>query len=402
MDSAAGSAEDTPAPTTLPAAGTNAKKSVVVVDGDCDTELPFNPSPGEHATKIFQQTIVSDSSETSESWSERAQELSRLAEESEVTKGRKPNRRASDTSDLEEVMSGTAKKVRKKKKPEHSDTDTSIESRVEMFRKSLSNRKSNRHLSSSSESSSPARRRVSRKTTSRSSHGGSRKSRRSFSSEGSFALSAKSSVSNVRLPSFLKQPLPRGTDAPVELKEDPHLHKRKKSGWESVADALAARDGPKEGDAEPTYPRLLERALFALRGFGCFDVAWGIGSYGKNFTELIRRIGSDNSEDLRLNHIKCKITNRIAVGFSTLKFGAKKLGFEDEKNLLLGDFTQVSNSILEEHILVSATAEKKPGQPKMLEQFRRCAENQINLRCLFFGEQYRDERGLCLKNLFGT
>ena len=107
-------------------------------------------------------------------------------------------------------------------------------------------------------------------------------------------------------------------------------------------------------------------------------ILWG------NFTDLIRRIGSDNSEDLRLYHVKCKITNRMAVGFSTLKLGSEKLGWEDEKNLVLGDFAQVSNTELEDHFLVENTAEKKPPNPKTIEDFRRCVENQINLWCLFF------------------
>ena len=156
-----------------------------------------------------------------------------------------------------------------------------------------------------------------------------RSSHESVSSEPIASPSARSHASQVRLPSFLKRPLPRGTDAPVILLDDPRLRKRRKSGWGSVADALNARDnardGLKGGEASTAYPRLLGRTLFAMRGFGCFDAHWGIGSYGKNFIELIRRIGSDNMEDLRLNQVKCKITNRIDTRFATLKFGSKKL-----------------------------------------------------------------------------
>ena len=140
--------------------------------------------------------------------------------------------------------------------------------------------------------------------------------------------------------------MPRGTDAPVILRGDPRLQKRKKSGWGSVDDAFSVRGGIKEGESDPTYPRLSGRTLFALRGFGCFDIAWGIGAYGKTFTELIRHNVSDNADELRLNHTKCKITNRIDVGFSTLQMGTDELRYGGEENLILGDFAHVSTSAI--------------------------------------------------------
>ena len=103
----------------------------------------------------------------------------------------------------------------------------------------------------------------------------------------------------------------RGDDAPVILKDDSRLHKRKKSGGESVEDALSAREGFKEGESDPTYPRFLERVVFDLRGFGCLDIAWGIGPFGKTFAELIRLIGTCNAEDLRSQHIE----SEIPIGF---------------------------------------------------------------------------------------
>ena len=96
---------------------------------------------------------------------------------------------------------------------------------------------------------------------------------------------------------------------------------------------------------------------------------------------------------------KCKITNRITVGFPTPEFATEKLGFGDENNLLLGNFTQVSKSISEERIPVIGVAGGEPEQPETLEQFRRCVGGRINSRRLFTGEQYRGEREVRLKNL---
>ena len=159
-----------------------------------------------------------------------------------------------------------------------------------------------------------------------------------------------------------------------------------------MADALVANAGLKENGTEATYPKLLERTIFALRGFGEFSVSRGIGQYGKSFADYIRRIGSDNVEDLRLNNVRCRITNRLAIGLSTLKMGSEKLGLEDEKNLMLGDFVSVSNTILEDHVLTATKSEKRPPQPTTLEGFRNCVENQTNVWRLLFGDQYRHER----------
>ena len=349
--------------------------------------------------KIFDAMDVVDTSSTSsvsDSWTDRENELRK------ITKNKSRNKFERDESPIIEATK-RGKKGRKKKRVESSgsESDTSIESRVATFRKSLSLRRRRAGSSDSGHASSYDQGRRSSHKSSHSPHH--KRSRESGSTDASPVPSTRPGASHVKLPSFLKQPLPRGTDAPVILRDDPRLHKRKKSGWESVADALNARDnardGIKEGDNDTAAPRLLGRTLFALRGFGCFDLVWGIGSYGRNFTELIRRIGSGNAEDLRVHQVKCKMTNRIAIGFLTLKMGSKKLGYEDSKSLLSGDFHQAPNAEIEDHFLSDSKAEKRPDQPKTAEAFRRCAENQTNLWCLFFGEQYRDERETCLANL---
>ena len=45
------------------------------------------------------------------------------------------------------------------------------------------------------------------------------------------------------------------------------------------------------------------------------------------------------------------------------------------------------------------STEKKPARPTSIDSFRRCVGNHINIRCLFFGWQYRGERDVCLRNL---
>ena len=84
----------------------------------------------------------------------------------------------------------------------------------------------------------------------------------------------------------------------------------------------------------------------------------GIGHYEKSFPDYIRRIGTDNVEDLRLNNVRCKITNRLAIGMSTLKLGSGELGAEDGGSLLLGELALVSDTVMGNRVLTAAKAEK--------------------------------------------
>ena len=63
----------------------HSKKTVSVIDGDLDQELPINPSPGDKAARSVEQTVESSPSDTSETWSVRVKELGRLAEKRAVS-----------------------------------------------------------------------------------------------------------------------------------------------------------------------------------------------------------------------------------------------------------------------------------------------------------------------------
>ena len=124
---------------------------------------------------------------------------------------------------------------------------------------------------------------------------------------------------------------------------------------------LSIRMGP----LKPPIPNCLGGAISALRGFGEFHIVRGIGKYGKNFTEYLRLMGSGNVGDLRIHNIRRCVTNRMAIGLSTLKLGSKRHGSEDEKNLPLGDFAHVSNGVLGGFMLTDTKAEKNPKSLKL-------------------------------------
>ena len=98
-----------------------------------------------------------------------------------------------------------------------------------------------------------------------------------------------------------------GADAPGILKDEHRLNKRKNTGRRSVADDAESRNAPKDGDDEPTCPRLLGRDGSSLRRFGRFDITLDIGSYGGNYAGLIRISSTDNTEELRPQRIKLTV-----------------------------------------------------------------------------------------------
>ena len=62
----------------------------------------------------------------------------------------------------------------------------------------------------------------------------------------------------------------------------------------------------------------------------------------------------------------------------------------------MGDFAPAPTSVLGDFVLTDAKAETRPSQPQDIETFRRCVENQTDVWCMFFGQEYRTEREECL------
>ena len=185
---------------------------------------------------------IASPSSTSESWGSREQEIQNLF-------GTKKPRRKSTQSVREGLSSQNpsesepSKKRKKERSARSLSSDTSIESRVQLFRRSLSKRSSQRsaHRSSSNGSEVGHGRREGRPTSRESSQPGSEEV------SDQVPHHTVHSGPRVRLPAFLRQPIPRGTAAPVVIRAGPKLHKRKKRGWECIADALSANHVLKEG-----------------------------------------------------------------------------------------------------------------------------------------------------------
>ena len=101
-------------------------------------------------------------------------------------------------------------------------------------------------------------------------------------------------VNKSDLPDCLRQTLPRATDHPLSLKYDPSTipKTKQKDDMDRVADVLLTIHGEKLGNVKIDHCKLVGRAVFALRGFGEFEVQWGVGAYGKDLNERMGRLSS--------------------------------------------------------------------------------------------------------------
>ena len=109
------------------------------------------------------------------------------------------------------------------------------------------------------------------------------------------------SVPSIRLRPFVRKPLPIGTDAPPTLYGDPESVGGRKHHWGSLGGASVANISLNGfGETDATNPKLRERTISALRGFGDFESVWGIGKYGGDLKEYGRRTGPGYSEDRRI------------------------------------------------------------------------------------------------------
>ena len=142
------------------------------------------------------------------------------------------------------------------------------------------------------------------------------------------------------LPSFLKKALPRSTDVPVELDTDVRFKQSMGAKpRERVANTIASSLKEANEDAkESEYTSLIDNTIFALRGFGEFDVVIGAGAKGRALTKCIRDFANNRKDKQMEGNLRCLITNRLAIAAGTLKWGAKRLEGVGENTALLYDF----------------------------------------------------------------
>ena len=67
--------------------------------------------------------------------------------------------------------------------------------------------------------------------------------------------------------------------------------------------------------------KLVERAIFALRGFGEFEARSAVGAYGKDLNDRIGETVGIWGGEVPASGVWCLIACRMAFGLSTFKIG---------------------------------------------------------------------------------
>ena len=190
------------------------------------------------------------------------------------------------------------------------------------------------------------------------------------------------------LPPCLRQTCHRATDPPLSLKFDPallHDATKQRDDMDKVADVLLTLQGGNTGNVEVDHSNLVERTIFALRGFGGFQLRRGIGAYGKEMNARLRRMPAYGKEEIPASGARRFLTNRISYGFSTLKLGTFSRGEEGNKTATLADFTPVTVEEMENHYLTNADMEPVGRYTFSLDFFKRSIRNQNSIWSMVFG-----------------
>ena len=157
------------------------------------------------------------------------------------------------------------------------------------------------------------------------------------------AASANYENAHIRdLPSCFKQASQMAADPLLALKYDPTLRPwstKQRDDVDKVAAVLPTLHGGGSGNVETDHSKLVERTIFALRGFGEFQVRCGHGAYGKELNACLRRLSAYGQEEVLASVARCLVANRMSYGFPTLKIGTYCRCKEGDKASAIADFT---------------------------------------------------------------
>ena len=144
------------------------------------------------------------------------------------------------------------------------------------------------------------------------------------------------------LPTFLRKPKEKSTGFPISIDYRPELSESKQGRtgeYGKMEEIIAASYQGNKDENDSDSKSLLGDAIFAMRGFGTFDVGLGIGSYGQDSTGAILRRINNEKELIWEEGIKCNMSNRVIDATTKLKFGPKRLGAEGTEYAQQEDFS---------------------------------------------------------------
>ena len=140
-----------------------------------------------------------------------------------------------------------------------------------------------------------------------------------------------------------------------------------------------------------------EFTVVALRGFGKYKTVLGTGTYGPELEQCLRRQARSEKDKLWQEKIRFILTNRIARGASTGRFGSFEGEGGEETSITLADCFAVDAVKYRAGTWDGTRLEEKKSEPHTMSCFISSAKQQIKLFCLLYGEEHREERKNALK-----
>ena len=184
------------------------------------------------------------------------------------------------------------------------------------------------------------------------------------------------------------------TDPPTELLKDPEILKKKKSGSAKVASAIlsALSHNQPQGEAKQqmSNAKLQPFDVFAMRGFGKFDHALGIGVFSDQLEDALIRT-SNSRRELMLNRgRRFPLTARLARAATKLTIGAYS-SKDVSSTALLSDFYRQPMETLGRCTSAKGKYERRKAAPDTVARFKEAAQNQILHVRDVFGTQHVGE-----------
>ena len=185
----------------------------------------------------------------------------------------------------------------------------------------------------------------------------------------------------------------------MSIKVDSKLHKGRKKG-RGAYPWLVPRIMLRKRGMDAISAKLLNESCLRCAALGSGRRS-GVGMIWQQFYGMGPRNCAMPRRGFPHFDVTRKVTNCIAAGMSQFQICSGIIGREDIKKVKIGDFAPLPNMVIEDHTTPDNKPVTKPANPKIVEFFRKCAGYQINVRCLSYGQVYREGREECIYALLG-
>ena len=146
------------------------------------------------------------------------------------------------------------------------------------------------------------------------------------------------------------------------------------------------------------YSKIDEFAVCALRGFGLHKTALGAGTYGTELEQCLRRQARSERDRVWRDKVRFLITNRVAKGSSTGRFGSFDGEGSEEVSITIADCFSSEAVKYRTGTWDGSKLEEKKSEPHTMSCFISSEKQEAKLFCLLYGSEHKKGRTSALKH----